>query len=98
MPVSASKAARLAKRAEKAEKGETKKTAASKLSSKAGSQNPSTNGSKASSIAGDETPPMLDQDEEDQPATTQEQMAKIQKLTEQMDKHGLSDRVTTGVL
>jgi ATP-binding cassette, subfamily F, member 2 len=93
MPVSSSKAARQAKKAERA--GE-KKTAVSKLSSKANSKNPSTNGSTASSVNGDETPPMLDEDEEDQPAT--KDMEKVQKLTEQMDKHGLSDRVTTGVL
>jgi ATP-binding cassette, subfamily F, member 2 len=89
MPVSSSKAARQAKKAEK-------KTFVSKLSSKANSKNPSTNGSTASSVNGDETPPMLDEDEEDQPAT--KDMEKVQKLTEQMDKHGLSDRVTTGVL
>ena len=93
MPVSSSKAARQAKKAEKA--GE-KKTAVSKLSSKANSKNPSTNGSTASSVNGDETPPLLDEDEEDQPAT--KDMSKVQKLTEQLDKHGLSDRVTTGVL
>ena len=99
MPVSSSKAARLAKKAEKAEKGDApKKTAASKLSSQAGSKTASTNGSTASSVNGDETPPMIDQDEEDQSATTQEKMDKVQRLTEQMDKHGLSDRVTTGVL
>ena len=95
MPVSASKAARLAK---KAEKGETKKTAISKLSSKANSKNPSTNGSQASSVNGDDTPPLLDEDYDDQPATTEEKMSKVQKLAEQLDKHGLSDRVTTGVL
>jgi ATP-binding cassette, subfamily F, member 2 len=95
MPVTASKAARMAK---KAEKGETKKTAASRLSSKAGSKNASRNGSKASSVAGDETPPMLDGDDSDAPATTQEQLEKVKKLTEGMDKHGISDRVTTGVL
>ncbi|OAP55588.1 hypothetical protein AYL99_10561 [Fonsecaea erecta] len=101
MPVSASKAARLAKKAEKAaEKGEKpeKKTVASRLSSKANSKNPSTNGSKASSVAGDDDPPMLDEDEEDAPATSADKMDKVKKLTEQMDKHGLSDRVTTGVL
>ncbi len=92
MPVSASKAARQAKRADK-------KTPTSRLSSKAGSKT----GSKASSVNGDETPPLLDGDgnplpDDDQPATTQEKMSKVQKLTEQMDKHGLSDRVTTGVL
>lgn len=89
-PISASKAARLAKKAEKGEK----KTATSKLSSK----NASTNGSKASSVAGDDGPPMLDEDEQDVPATTADKMDKVKKLTEQMDKHGLSDRVTTGVL
>lgn len=94
MPVSSSKAARLAKKAEKGEK----KTAVSKLSSRAGSKNASTNGSKASSVAGDDTPPMLDEDEEDAPATSVTNMDKVKQLTEQMDKHGLSDRVTTGVL
>jgi ATP-binding cassette, subfamily F, member 2 len=85
--------------AKKAEKGETKKTAASRLSSKAASQNASTNGSQASSVAGDETPPMMDGDGgDDVPATTKAQMETVKKLTEQMDKHGLSDRVTTGVL
>ncbi|KAF7514270.1 ABC transporter ATP-binding protein arb1 [Endocarpon pusillum] len=92
MPVSSSKAARQAKRAEK-------KTPTSRLSSKAGSKT----GSKASSVNGDETPPLLDGDgnplpEDDEPATNQEKMTKVQKLTEQMDKHGMSDRVTTGVL
>lgn len=92
MPVSASKAARQAKRADK-------KTPTSRLSSKAGSKA----GSKASSVNGDETPPLLDGDGnplpgDDQPATNEEKMGKVQKLTEQMDKHGLSDRVTTGVL
>ena len=98
MPVTASKAARMAK---KAEKGEVKKkTPASRLSSKAGSKSASTNGSKASSVAGDETPPMLDGDdiEEEQPATSEANMGRVKDLTEQMDKHGLSDRVTTGVL
>lgn len=91
MPVSSSKAARLAKKGEK-------KTAASRLSSKAASRNASTNGSKASSVAGDDDPPMLDEDEIDTPATGADKMEKVKKLTEQMDKHGLSDRVTTGVL
>lgn len=100
MPVSASKAARMAKKAEKAaEKGDTKKTVASRLSSKAGSKNPSTNGSKASSVDGDpDDRPMLSEDEQDTPATNQAHMEKVKNLTEQMDKHGLSDRVTTGVL
>ncbi|KAJ6107337.1 ABC transporter ATP-binding protein ARB1 [Penicillium sp. IBT 18751x] len=34
----------------------------------------------------------------DQPATTEDKMKDVEKLTSQMDKHGLSDRVTTGVL
>ena len=95
--VSASKAARQAKRAEDGK--DKKKTATSKLSSKAASQN----GSSASSINGDETPPLLDGDgnalpDDEQPATTKEKMKDVKKLTDQMDKHGLSDRVTTGVL
>lgn len=91
--VSASKAARQAKRV--ADGKEPKKTAASKLSSK--------NASKASSVNGDATPPLLDADGnalpgDEQPATSDSKMADVKKLTEQMDKHGLSDRVTTGVL
>ena len=93
--VSASKAARQAKRADEGK--DKKKTAASKLSSKTASKT----GSSASSVNGDETPPLMDGDgnplpEDDQPATTD--MSTVKKLTDQMDKHGLSDRVTTGVL
>lgn len=95
--VSASKAARQAKRAETGT--DKKKTAASKLSSKATSKN----GSSASSVNGDETPPLLDGDgnplpDDEQPATSQDKMSEVKKLTDQLDKHGLSDRVTTGVL
>ncbi|MCJ1289925.1 ABC transporter ATP-binding protein arb1 [Xylographa carneopallida] len=95
--VSSSKAARQAKRAEAG--AEKKKTPTSKLSSKAASQNAST----ASSVNGDETPPLLDGDgngipDDDQAATTQAKMSDVKKLTDQLDKHGLSDRVTTGVL
>ncbi|KAI9885022.1 MAG: ABC transporter ATP-binding protein arb1 [Watsoniomyces obsoletus] len=96
--VSASKAARQAKRA--AEGGDQKKTAASRLSSKAASKT----GSKASSVAGDETPPRLDEegnplpDDDDTPATSDAKLPDIKKLALQEDKHGLSDRVTTGVL
>lgn len=98
MPVSASKAARLAKKAEKAaEKGDKPKTAASKLSSKATSKNASTANSENSSVNGDDGPPMLDEEEEEA-ATSKSKMDEVKKLTEQMDKHGLSDRVTTGVL
>ena len=93
--VSASKAAREAKRA--AEGKAPKKTVASR--SKAGSKN----ASGASSIAGDETPPLLDGDgnpvpEDDQPATSGKKLDEVKRLADQMDKHGLSDRVTTGVL
>jgi ATP-binding cassette subfamily F protein 2 len=35
---------------------------------------------------------------DEQPATTDAKMKDVEKLTAQMDKHGLSDRVTTGVL
>ena len=95
--VSASKAARQAKRAETGT--EKKKTVASKVSSKAASKN----ASSASSVNGDDTPPLLDGDsnalpDDEQPATTQEKMSVVNKLADQMDKHGLSDRVTTGVL
>ena len=95
--VSASKAARDAKRA--AEGKDKKKTPTSKLSSKAGSKA----GSGASSVNGDETPPLLDGDgnplpDDEQPATSTSKLADVKKLTDQMDKHGLSDRVTTGVL
>lgn len=92
--VSASKAARQAKRAAEG-KDDKKKTAASKLAEK--------KASKESSINGDATPPLLDGDEngvpgDDEPATSQNRLGDVKKLTEQMDKHGLSDRVTTGVL
>jgi ATP-binding cassette subfamily F protein 2 len=82
--VSASKAARQAKRA--ADGKDIKKSALSKVSSKANSKT----ASKASSVNGDD-PSMMDADEEfvDE---------KVKKLTLQEDKHGLSDRVTTGVL
>ena len=95
--VSASKAARQAKRAEAGD--DKKKTPTSKFSSKAASKN----GSSASSVNGDETPPLLDGDgnalpDDDQPATDSKKASAVKKLTEQMDKHGLSDRVTTGVL
>ncbi|KAF8861982.1 putative ABC transporter ATP-binding protein ARB1 [Acephala macrosclerotiorum] len=87
--VSASKAARDAKRA--AEGKAPKKTVASR--SKAGSKNAS----------GTTTPDLLDGDgnllpEEDQPATSAKKMDEVKRLADQMDKHGLSDRVTTGVL
>jgi ATP-binding cassette subfamily F protein 2 len=90
--VSASKAAREAKRAAE---GKTKKTVASR--SKAGSKT----ASGASSSAGDE--PLLDADgnplpPDEQPATSAKSMDEVKRLADQMDKHGLSDRVMTGVL
>ena len=56
----------------------------------------------SSKTKGDESP-MLDADgnplpQEDQPATTDDKMKEVEKLTAQMDTHGISDRVTTGVL
>ncbi|KAF2718369.1 hypothetical protein K431DRAFT_315035 [Polychaeton citri CBS 116435] len=83
--VSASKAARQAKRV--ADGKEPKKTAASKVASK----NASKAGSEASSVNGDETPPLVDADE----ALINNKVAKLQM---QEDDDGISDRVTTGVL
>jgi ATP-binding cassette subfamily F protein 2 len=79
--VSASKAARQAKRAADGD-AKPKKTATSKLSSKANSKSAST----ATSENGDLDDEDLELNEE------------VKKLTMQEDKHGLSDRVTTGVL
>ena len=92
---SAAKEKRLAKKAADG-KGE-KKTAASR--SKAGSKNAST---AASSVAGDDEP-VLDANgnviqDTDGPATTDDKLDEVKRLTAQMDKHGISDRVTTGVL
>jgi ATP-binding cassette subfamily F protein 2 len=81
--VSASKAARQAKRA--ADGKEPKKTAASKVGSRAASKN----ASKASSVNGDDEP----QDPGDLEVNEE-----LKKLTLQEDEHGLSERVTTGVL
>jgi ATP-binding cassette subfamily F protein 2 len=79
--VSASKAARQAKRAADGD-AKPKKTATSRLSSKANSKSAST----ATSENGDLDDEDLELNEE------------VKKLTMQEDKHGLSDRVTTGVL
>lgn len=88
--VSASKAARLAKRAVE---GDSKKKG-SRVSSKTAS--------KANSVNGDESPMLEDGGDplpsDDQPATSEDKMKEVERLTTQMDKHGLSDRVTTGVL
>ena len=82
--VSASKAAREAKRAAA---GKDKKTPTSKLASK--------NASGASSVAGDETPPLADADEQNGNGAVAK---KMEKMALQEDKDGISDRVTTGVL
>ncbi|KAK6429394.1 ABC transporter ATP-binding protein arb1 [Oleoguttula sp. CCFEE 5521] len=91
--VSASKAARDAKRAAEGKPTlASKKTAAAKLASQ--------NASEASSLNGDETPPLLDGDgnalpDSEQPAAITNGMS---KMALQQDKDGISDRVTTGVL
>jgi ATP-binding cassette, subfamily F, member 2 len=93
-PVSSAKAARQAKRAAAASAKGEKKTPASKL--RAGtSQDASAATSSASSVNGDDAgsddgPSMKDADE-----FVDE---RIKKLTLQEDEHGVSDRVTTGVL
>lgn len=81
--VSASKAKREAKRA--AEGGKEKKTVSSRLATPNGG---SKAGSKASSVAGDATPPV----------TSDDALPSINKLQLQEDAFGISDRVTTGVL
>ena len=87
--VSASKAKREAERAAKrAAGGDTpkeKKTASSRLNTPAGGSKAT---SKASSVAGDATPP----------ATSDDALPAISKLALQQDVNGISDRVTTGVL
>jgi ATP-binding cassette, subfamily F, member 2 len=89
--VSASKAARQAKRAaEGKEPKGAKKSLASKTASRNASKNNSEAPSKASSVAGDDAP-MMDADE-------YEVSEEVKKLTLQEDEHGLSDRITTGVL
>ncbi|KAL8397106.1 hypothetical protein RB594_003991 [Gaeumannomyces avenae] len=93
--VSSSKEKRLAK---KAAEGKEKKTVASR--SKAGSKAGSKVASAAGSVNGDE--PELDGNgnpiTSDEPATGVEKADEVKRLADQMDKHGLSDRVTTGVL
>ena len=91
--VSASKAARQAKR--EADGKPAKKTTANKLAS----QNASAVGSEASSVNGDETPPLIDGDDDPIPGTNNHALNdKVNKLALQEDKDGISDRVTTGVL
>ena len=93
--VSASKLARDAKKAAAIADGTAsnavKKTVASR--SKAGSKNAST----ASSVAGEDTPPLVD-DDGNELSDMAKKNEEIKRLANQMDKHGLSDRVTTGVL
>lgn len=94
--VSAAKLARDAKKAAAVADGSasaaTKKTVASR--SKANSKN----ASNASSVAGDEEAlPMLD-DDGNELSDMAKRNEEIKRLAAQMDKHGLSDRVTTGVL
>lgn len=87
MAPSSSKEKRMAKRAEK-------KTVAGRSNAN------STAASRAASVNGEE--PELDAFGnpvvEDEPATGADKMAEVKRLADQMDKHGLSDRVTTGVL
>src|SRR5947209_18222474 len=96
--VSASKAKREAERAAKKAAGGDdgkKKTPTSRISSKAGSKA----GSNTSSVAGDATPPVLEDDQElENGGTSQANLPDVAKLALQEDEHGMSDRVTTGVL
>ncbi|KAK6212367.1 ABC transporter ATP-binding protein arb1 [Pestalotiopsis sp. IQ-011] len=87
--VSASKEKRLAAKAAAGGDKKEKKTLASrsKASSKAASQNVSANGSEAG-----------DDEEVEEVATDGKKMEKVKRLADQMDKFGLTDRVTTGVL
>ena len=67
----------------------------------AGRSNANSNtGSRAASVNGEE--PEIDAFGNpvvaDEPATGSDKMDEVKRLADQMDKHGLSDRVTTGVL
>jgi ATP-binding cassette, subfamily F, member 2 len=95
--VSASKEKRLAKKAADAKDGKAEKktlVSRSKAGSKATSKATSKAASEANSVAGDETPPNLEEDV----ATDSKKMETVKKLANQKDKHGITDRVTTGVL
>lgn len=85
-PISSSKEKRLAKKAA--------------LSKTKGSKASSAIASKAGSVNGDE--PELDVHGKpivsDAPATSDDKLGEVKRLADQLDKHGLSDRVTTGVL
>lgn len=91
--VSASKAKREAERAAKRATGgedKPKKTATSKLATPSGSKA----GSKATSQATSQASSVNGGDDE----IDQAQLDRLEKLALQEDEHGLSDRVTTGVL
>jgi ATP-binding cassette subfamily F protein 2 len=68
---------------------EAKRAADGKAPKKTAASRAKGKDSETSSVAGDETPP---------PNSTKKQQDEIKRLANQMDKHGLSDRVTTGVL
>jgi ATP-binding cassette subfamily F protein 2 len=53
---------------------------------------------KAGTKKEEESTVEVDANGDEQPATTDAKMKDVEKLTAQLDKHGLSDRVTTGVL
>lgn len=88
--VSASKEKRLAA---KAAAGKDKKSTAGR--SAAGSKN----ASKAGSVNGEvELDAFSKPIKSDEPATGDDKMDEVKRLADQMDKFGISDRVTTGVL
>ncbi|KAL2261931.1 hypothetical protein VTK26DRAFT_2966 [Humicola hyalothermophila] len=70
------------------EKRLAKRAAEGKEKKTRASKTNSKNVSAAGSVNGDE----------DGPATSADKMDEVKRLAEQMDRHGLSDRVTTGVL
>ncbi|KAH8664589.1 putative ABC transporter protein [Xylariales sp. PMI_506] len=89
--VSASKEKRLAKKAADGKEKPEKKTLVSR--SKASSKAASKTASAAGSVNGDDDPAL-----EEDGATDSKKMETVKRLADQKDKHGLTDRVTTGVL
>ena len=77
-------ASKAARQAKRAAEGGEKKT--SKLAAKKAAQNPELNEADGNPLPGDEA------------ATSSDKMKAVDKLASQVDKFGLSDRVTTGVL
>ncbi|KAJ9302802.1 hypothetical protein DTO271G3_176 [Paecilomyces variotii] len=77
-------ASKAARQAKRAAEGGEKKT--SKLAAKKAAQNPELNEADGNPLPGDEA------------ATSADKMKAVDKLASQVDKFGLSDRVTTGVL